>query len=302
LPKGTLLISPHADDTVMQAFGMLQKNMLPKPWYLATAFSRSNYMVIEKRIFFQRQTLTKLLPRPNELVNAMRKNGGHFGGSRVKLLARLLDLGEIYKVSRIRLSEDISFSKSVGAKFRYFDLPDSKVRHGEAITDPGWPINAEESLSTTLRGLLERTIKETGVASVLSPWPYGNRQHVDHRLVCHAAGRVASDLNMNLYYVDDQPYGRRPLDAALDDFGRVFRPTLVKLSAPDMKRKYETMNIYGSQMTDQYFTAVRSVPPGSSTEGCSETLWTTSQTFDPTNNKGLAWFPTSRAFTGQSPS
>jgi LmbE family N-acetylglucosaminyl deacetylase len=275
--KGTLLLSPHADDTVMQAFGMLRKNLLPRPLYLVTAFSRSNYMVIQRRIFFQRQTLPKLLPRPNELYNALRKNRGHFGGSRVDLLARLLDLEEIYKVSRIRLSEDISFSKSIGAKIKYFDLPDSQLRDGKAIMDPNLPLHPDEALSAKLRSLLQRVIKETGVANVLSPWPYGNKQHVDHRLVCDAASRAARELDVNLYYVDDQPYSRRPLDVARDDLGRVCRPVLVKLSMSDMKRKYGAMNIYGSQMIDQYFDAVRRAPPGSSTDAYSETLWTTSQ-------------------------
>jgi LmbE family N-acetylglucosaminyl deacetylase len=265
----------------MQAFGMLKKNVLTKPLYLVTAFSRSNYMVINRRIFLQRQTLPKLLPRPNELLNALRKNRDHFGGSRVDLLARLLDLEEIYKVSRIRLSEDISFSRSIGAKTKYFDLPDCKVRYGRAIMDPNWPLDPDEPLSTKLRSLLERTIKETGVANVLSPWPYGNRQHVDHRLVCHAATRSAHDLNVNLYYADDQPYSRRPLDVARDDFGRVYSPVLVKLSVSDMKGKYAAMNIYGSQMIDQYFAAVRRDPPGSSTDGYSETLWTASQSHGP---------------------
>ncbi|MDA4124049.1 MAG: hypothetical protein OK438_01170 [Thaumarchaeota archaeon] len=175
------------------------------------------------------------------------------------------------------MSEDISFSRSIGAKTKYFDLPDCKVRYGRAIMDPDWPLGPDERLSTKLRSLLERTIKETGVANVLLPWPYGSRQHVDHRLVCHAATRAARDLNANLYYVDDQPYSRRPLDVAHDDLGRVYRPVLVKLSMSDMKSKYEAMNIYGSQMVDQYFAAVRGSPPGSSTDSYSETLWTTSQ-------------------------
>ncbi|MDA4127488.1 MAG: PIG-L family deacetylase [Thaumarchaeota archaeon] len=275
MSKGTLLVSPHADDTVMQAFGMLRKNVLPGPLYLVTVFARSNYMVIERRIFMQGRTIPKLLPRPNELISALRKNRGHFGGSRVKLLARLLDLEEIYKVSRIRLSEDIAFAKSIGAKIKYFDLPDCKVRYGEAIMDPDWPLLPDEPLSTTLTSLLERVIKETGVANVVSPWPYGGRQHLDHRLVFRAANQVAHELNKGLYYVDDQPYSRRPLDVARDDFGRVCSPVLVKLSILDMKGKYEAMNIYGSQMIDQYFAAVRSALPGSSTEGYSETLWTT---------------------------
>jgi LmbE family N-acetylglucosaminyl deacetylase len=288
VPKGTLLVSPHSDDTVMQAFGMIQKEVLPRPLYMVTAFARSNYMVVERRIFLQRQTLPKLLPRPNELIIALGKNRVHFGGSRVKLLTSLLDLEEIYKVSRIRLSEDISFSKGIGAKIKYFDLPDSQVRDGRAVMDPNWPLHPDGPLSTKLRGLLERTIRETGVSNVLSPWPYGNKQHVDHRLVCHAASRAAHDLNVNLYYVDDQPYSRRPLDVARDDLGRVCHPVLVKLSIPDMKSKYEAMNIYGSQMIDQYFAAVRRGAPGSSTDGYSETLWTTSQSNDLTDRKGQA--------------
>jgi LmbE family N-acetylglucosaminyl deacetylase len=232
--------------------------------------------------------LPKLLPRPNELYSALRRNRGHFGGSRVDLLVRLLDLEEIYKVSRVRLSEDISFSKRIGAKIKYFDLPDSKIRDGKAIMDPNWPLHHAGPVSAKLRSLLERTIKETGAANVLSPWPYGNKQHVDHRLVCDAASRVARDLDVNLYYVDDQPYSRRPLDVAWDDLGSSYRPVLVKLSMSDMKGKYEAMNIYGSQMIDQYFDAVRRGPPGSSTNTYSETLWTTSRSLDLANKKAQA--------------
>jgi LmbE family N-acetylglucosaminyl deacetylase len=257
----------------MSAFGILTKKILPGELILLTVFSWSNYIVLNRRTVEDLRTLLNFVPRPGEFADSLARNVGRLGTNPISVLRKLFDLREPYKVSRIRLLEDLAFTKRTGMRFGYFNFPDSKIRHGRPIMDASWPLTGEQDVLTSLSSALQRAVSRMQVQVILAPWPYGPRQHVDHRLVSLAASRVADETGTRLLYLDDQPYARRPLETMQDYRGHSYVPLLVKLDHSDMERKYGAMNLYRSQMIPSYFQAVRRAPPGSIGEPNSETLW-----------------------------
>jgi LmbE family N-acetylglucosaminyl deacetylase len=269
----TLLVSPHSDDMAMSAFGIITKKLLPGQLNLMTVFEWSNYIVPSQRTFASLRTLANSIPRPSELRHSLARNAGHFGNRPSKILGNLLDLKQPYKVTRIRLFEDIRFSKRTGMKFSYLNFPCCKCRYGRAITDPNWPLANDQEMMDKLYPVLKRVISRLNVRVIVAPWPYGTKQHVDHRLVNETATRISEDTGTKLFYVDDQPYSRRPLNPMVDRRGFTYDPTIVNLDPSERRRKFRAMSIYRSQMTPGYFRAVSRPPPGSPDQSFSETLW-----------------------------
>jgi LmbE family N-acetylglucosaminyl deacetylase len=271
--KGTLLLSPHSDDMAMAAYGIATRKILPAPLSLLTVFSWSNYIILSPRTFTDLRFLLNVLPRPRELPHSMAKSLGSLGGPPRGILAELLDLRQPFKVSRIRVLEDIRFSRMAGVRFGYLNLPDSKCRRGTPIRDPEWPISKEEDTLKVLCLTLSNIVSRTNVSTIVAPWPYGSRQHIDHRLVSEAAVRVAEDTGVSLFYVDDQPYSRRPPGAMADRRGRPYASTVIKLGESEMAMKYKAMRVYRSQMVRGFMDAVHRPPPGHPELENSETLW-----------------------------
>jgi LmbE family N-acetylglucosaminyl deacetylase len=275
--EGTLLLSPHSDDMVMAAYGIVTRKLLPGPLSLLTVFSWTNYIILNPRTFADIRFLLNVAPRPQELAHSMMRNMHRFGTHPRRILPELLDLRQPYKVSRIRVFEDLRFSKMAGVKFCYLNLPDSKCRRGRPIKDPEWPISREENILGVLCSAIKGVISRMRAGTVVAPWPYGVRQHIDHRLVSETATRVAEETGVRLLYVDDQPYSRRPPGTMTDRRGRSYASAVVKLDPSEMTMKYKAMNIYRSQMVPGYLKAVRGPPPGHPELGNSETLWQPSQ-------------------------
>jgi LmbE family N-acetylglucosaminyl deacetylase len=273
MPERALLLSPHSDDIVMSAFGIITKKLLPGPLGLLTVFSLSRTIMLKRRNLANLRMLANSLPRPNELAESLARNAGDFGKRPGKILQNLLDLRQPYKISRIRLLEDLSFSRRAGMRLSYLNFPDSKSRHGRAILDPNWPLANEDDVLGKLIPVLKNVISRMKVQIIAAPWPYGERQHIDHRLVNESAVRIAEDMGIGLFYLDDQPYSRRPIEKMVDVRGRQYTPVVTKLDPSEMSRKYSAMNLYSSQMVSEFFKAVRRPPPGSTHQYFSETLW-----------------------------
>lgn len=267
-----LLVSPHSDDISMSAFGIVSKKRISGEVTLLTVFSQSDYLVFGRGVFASTRVLS-LVPKPSELADSVSRNAHAFGANPKSIFRMFLDPNEASKVSRIRLLEDIAFSKKTGMKFRYFDFPSSGIRQGRPIMDPNWPLASEEELLGRITSALQEAVSRLRVNAIAAPWPYGPRQHLDHRLVNVAATRVAEEKGIRLFYLDDQPYSRRPLEIMQDARGHCYTPGLVRLDQSEMRGKLEAMATYRSQMTPDYFRAVSMAPPGSPSESNSETLW-----------------------------
>jgi len=257
----------------MSGYGILSKRLLPGALDLFTAFSWTNYSVILENAFPSLTTLIRVIPRPNELLRSVSSYAGRFGTSPKGILKRLLGLEQPHRIARIRLLEDLEFSKMLGVTYHYANLPDSKIRNGRGISDPGRPLGMESETLSELYRVLRRLRSRLGAQVIVAPWPYGPKQHIDHRLLHEAAVRVAEDTDVTLFYLDDLPYSRRPLVTTPDRRGIPYSPVCVRLDLTDMRRKFDAMRIYGSQMISGYFKAVCKSPPGDSSRLYSETLW-----------------------------
>jgi LmbE family N-acetylglucosaminyl deacetylase len=264
----------------MSAFGMVTRGMVPGPVTLLTLFSWSDYIVLNRGALQDLRTTLSYPPHPLELARSVAENAGRFGTHPISIIQRLFGIRRPYKVSRIRTREDLAFSKFAGISFRYFQFPDCKIRHGTPITDPNWPLDNEHDLQGRLLSAIATTVARTKAQVILAPWPYGPRQHLDHRLVNRAAARVADDTGVRLVYVDDIPYSRRPLEPTKDTRGCKYSPELLKLDPTEVKRKLHAMRIYKSQMIPGYFQAVYDAPPGSPEARNSETVWQQSADID----------------------
>jgi len=273
VPERTLVVSPHSDDAVMSGYGILSKKVLPGPLDLFTAFSWTNYSVILQGSIPGPRTMLRLIPRPAELLRSISKRGGRLGSSPKGMAKKLLDLEEPSRIARVRLIEDLAFSKKIGASYHYSNLPDSKIRNGSGISDPSRPLETESEMLTELYRVLRRLKSKIGAQVIVAPWPYGPKQHIDHRLLHEVAIRIAEDTGVSLLYLDDLPYSRRPLVATPDRRGIPYFPVNVRLDLADMRKKFKAMRIYESQMIPRYFEAVREPPLGNSPQLYSETLW-----------------------------
>jgi len=275
--QGTLLLSPHSDDAVMSTFGILKRRLLPRPVTLLTVFTVTSYFVRFGRARPNLQVLGNLLPRPAEVFRSIRRNAGRFGTNPWGIARKLIDMEEPYKITRIRLLEDESFSRRMRVEFRYFSIPDSQARYGRPIMDPAWPLADEAELLSGVQRSVEDLTSRLAVQAIAVPWPYGPRQHVDHRIANEVATQTAERVGVKLYYLDDQPYSRRPLVPTTNARGHHYTPQLVSLNRHEMRSKIKAMELYWSQMIPEYLGAVAEPPPGAPEQGYSETLWLPSQ-------------------------
>lgn len=280
-------MSPHSDDVVMSTFGILRRNLLPRPWFIVTVFSRSDSMEVTRDTLHNREILTSLLPRPGEALKALtpgryriwRKS---LSKGRARLLIDLLALKDANNISRVRLAEDRKFCDSIGATFSHFGLPDVKLRRGVLVDDPLRPLSEEEGVLTYVHHQLIREMKRREVNWVLAQWPYGRRQHMDHRIVCEAATTAAREVGINMLLVDDLPYSRRPFQVSSHEIGCSYHPKLVELGPDELREKYRAMYIYMSQMQthgERYKRSVAGLTPDTTLGGASETLWSQNPDF-----------------------
>lgn len=230
--KGTLFLSPHSDDMAMSAYHILKKGLLPKPYYIATVFSYSNY-------------------------------------------SKFKDVNDPDKMTFIRIKEDVGFCNIVGAKLYTLNIPDCEMRHGDAIFDSNWPLEKENDIIRNIQTQLNNIVKKTGCKVLASPWPCGNYQHLDHRLVYYSVANFALNTKLKLVLLDDQPYSRRPMKTIeLEPYARVeYRPFLLVLDPEEISLKHIAMSIYKSQMCNFYHKAIDKPAPDDYTQQPSETLW-----------------------------
>ena len=260
-PHGTILLSPHSDDIVMAAYHIIMERVLPGPLYLVTAFSRSRSMRIEKRRLLDKHILPKLLSGSRNSLNLKR--------------TILRNLRNPETVTQIRLEEDARFCKLIQATPVAIDLPDCELRRGGMITDPSWDLEKESATIARLRdevaGILDRWLANL----LICPWPYGENQHLDHRLVLEAASDLAASKKTTLLFLDDLPYSRRPVESVFFEKRRnvLYKSILLPLGSPSIRAKHKAMEIYKSQMKEYFHKFVDLPPPGDHSRCPSETLW-----------------------------
>lgn len=176
-------------------------------------------------------------------------------------------------VTQARLAEDAEFCARVGASLRALHFPDCSQFFLSPVMDPDFPL--DDGLSTQVAQALLDILHQTGCQWMAAPYPWGPRQHWDHRLAYAAALRLAAEHRINLVFVDDLPYSRPPLNSPLTDgLGRSLMPRIYHLNRDDMQKKHALIDIYTTQNNPRYHNGVEQPYPGESGLTLTETLWT----------------------------
>ena len=63
---GACFFSPHPDDMAMSGLFVIREEVLPRPYYLLTVFSQSEYVAFEKRALYPKATVTDVRLRENQ--------------------------------------------------------------------------------------------------------------------------------------------------------------------------------------------------------------------------------------------
>jgi LmbE family N-acetylglucosaminyl deacetylase len=169
--RGTAFIQPHSDDTVMSSYFLIKAGVLPRPYYLITVFSRSNWVDPVYRARY-----LKPGGKPEEMI------------------------------TRLRMKEDKQFAKGLLMKPLFLNFRDCLLRNNITIFDPKQPLDA--SLVRRVYDSLHRAVTRHKILNIVIPCPSGAEQHYDHRVVYQAAKSLSVDHSIHL--VDDLPYSRLP--------------------------------------------------------------------------------------------
>lgn len=167
--RGTAFIQPHSDDAVMSMYYTIKSGYLPKPYFLITAFSESDWIDPVQRIFLEE--------------------------SHVNLSQGI--------ITNLRKLEDVEFANNCDMKCVFLGMPDSKIRTGGAIFDPS--VSLDTKIITELHLLLDKMLQELQIGTIVFPCPVGKRQQIDHRILFDACSKLKSYTK---YLIDDFPYSR----------------------------------------------------------------------------------------------
>lgn len=144
---GTLFIQPHSDDMVMSSYFIIKSGVLPKPYYIVTVFSKSNWTVPVNR---------KRLKLPQTVRG----------------------------VTRIRSNEDKTFAKKIGARCVFLGFADCLLRTGKIFSKPD--VTLDVKLVNDVSHAISNIIQESHIQVMVAHYPCGPKQHFDHRIVQRA--------------------------------------------------------------------------------------------------------------------
>lgn len=215
----------------MSSFQIIKNEILPKPIHMVTIFSVSEYILTPNDIHLTQKDITN-----------------------------------------IRLNEDIEFCRKYGISYHYFKFPDAGIRLGRAICDACYPL--DNKLIFDVRKQLSQLIYILKPKIIVCQYPYGHKQHIDHRTVFHALSDIVRSKiirEINVYFLDDIPYSRIPLDTVLIWNNIYYVPKVFVVE--NVEEKYSAMNIYKSQMCEEYFKGIKKTISKIKENEITETLW-----------------------------
>jgi len=149
--------------------------------------------------------------------------------------------------TNIRLSEDEVFAKELGMHFDFFKIPDCLKRYEKVIFNKDAEL--DWVLIRELKHKLKRFIISKGIKNLIVHYPWGDVQHLDHRITLHITSLNAKELSVNIYYVDDFPYSN------IVDVNKL-KQHKVKINNLLRYQKHQVMNIYESQMCELFHNMV----------------------------------------------
>ncbi|MCB0537136.1 MAG: hypothetical protein KDE33_06365 [Bacteroidetes bacterium] len=153
------------------------------------------------------------------------------------------------KITDTRLNEDRMFSKALDMTFLHLKEPDCLKRLGFVIYDSKQ--NISSSYVERLSNFVALKIKSYEISNIVVPYPFGEKQHYDHRITRCVAEKLSNNLEINLYYLDDIPY------SVIDFCDNLEICYKKELNYSDIVHKIQFMDIYKSQMCDYFYERVK---------------------------------------------
>ncbi len=145
--KGTLFVQPHSDDMVMSSYFLIKTQILPRPYYLLTIFSKSSWLDPIRRKRFC-------------LANSERS------------------------VTRLRIAEDEEFARLFQLTPYFFGFKDCLLRNGKTYFRPQTGI--ERNLINKVSNSITAFIKKHNIQNIVIHFQSGTRRHQDHYIVHQA--------------------------------------------------------------------------------------------------------------------
>ena len=154
------------------------------------------------------------------------------------------------EITSIRLEEDLRFAKMVDLEFIFLKEPDCWKRFNRIIQESS--ISLDFALIERIFSLVFSQLSKLNIKNIVVPYPFGRKQHYDHRITFEVAQKLSIEANLNLYYLDDLPYSIAKMGANLIDI--IYSK---KMNTEDLQAKYAIMNIYKSQMCEYFYKSIK---------------------------------------------
>src|SRR3989344_1319856 len=215
MQKGAIFIQPHSDDTVMSSYFLIKTEILPRPYYLLTVFGQSNW------------------------IDPIKRRGYRYTQNKNQTA-----------ITHLRKNEDRRFAKSLGFTLVFYNLKDCLLRNKEVFFQPNKKLDAD--LVTRVNKIINASIRKYKAQNMIAPFPFGVKQHYDHRVVREAVRSLPATL-CNLFFVDDIPYSRirNQKKNGLSLFAR--------LRVVDADGKVRAMKMYNSQMCELFLSQAQKI-------------------------------------------
>lgn len=162
-----------------------------------------------------------------------------------------LENKSVFHITRTRLSEDRKFAKKAGVSFFFWPYRDCLLRNKKTIFNPLNPLPSK--LVQRITKDLINFVDKKKVKNIIVPFPRGEKQHLDHRIVFCATLQCKKVRNyINVYFVDDMPYGY--VSSCRNEGLRLY-----KSFPASSEEKLSVLGIYKSQISDYFKKSVAAI-------------------------------------------
>jgi hypothetical protein len=163
----------------------------------------------------------------------------------------LSESASVSEITRTRLREDCEFAKKAGVPLFLWPYRDCLLRNKKTIFNPLNPLPSK--LVQRITKDLINFVDKKKVKNIIVPFPRGEKQHLDHRIVFCATLQCKKVRNyINVYFVDDMPYGY--VSSCRNEGLRLYQSFAVNL-----EEKLGVLAIYKSQISDYFKKSVTAI-------------------------------------------
>lgn len=186
----------------------------------------------------------EVLPRPYSMVTVFSKS--RYIDSSFDLQPKTKEL-----ISQLRCEEDEDFCQALNIQPYFLDNSDCDLRKNTVDFSP--EAELDEDLLQSLIFQLKNLLQEIKPKVVVMQYPFGPKQHVDHRLTLKAIETIQSDLNYDLLFFDDLPY-------SYVNENQIATKSTVKITEENYMLKRKLMDLYKSQMCSYFYDSISMLP------------------------------------------